>query len=175
MDEGDVPFQGRYCKCGCAETKKPRQACPHCKAVWPENLRERSPYDGGPKIFTFRESEGYPPPKDEVVCVRCNEHEGLFRHGVKKGHARTGDSQGLIFETNHVRCCVQPGPSSDLWEDDLKKGESYYVEIGIYRPNPPRLLTALYADYMDDPRHLTAEERERLMDAFTRLDELEQD
>lgn len=59
-DEGDIPLQGRWCKCGqgappesTPDAMWPR-SCPWCDAVWPENLQTRYPYDGGPKRVSWQ-------------------------------------------------------------------------------------------------------------------------
>ncbi len=49
--EGDVPYQGLFCECGLRHIPhKPR--CPDCDRPWPESLKARWPYDGGPEIRT---------------------------------------------------------------------------------------------------------------------------
>ena len=65
-----------------------------------------------------------------AACGRCEAHEGLFIHGVKKSAADGGVA--LAFETNHVRCWVNPGCNSDLWKDTLKEGERTLLVFGLF-------------------------------------------
>jgi len=49
-DEGDVPYVKKSCHCGLVE-QEGVTTCPLCGRAWPENLLERSPYDGKPEMF----------------------------------------------------------------------------------------------------------------------------
>ena len=82
----------------------------------------------------------------------------------------------MAEEHDKLRRCLKMGTHDGFLQLPISVAEKLVAEYDdkiCVRCN--RRLTELYADWCQDPGMLTADETKRLMAAFTRLDELDED
>jgi hypothetical protein len=94
-DEGDVPYEGRFCKtCGLCAVEGHEEACARCGSTG-AFLEQRWPYDGDPlkKPAIWRASR-----EDLQACARCG-HPRMSHRG--RGHFLVEDGPCVLCPRGH--------------------------------------------------------------------------